>query len=536
MHKRTLVAGALALGVANVAQAQTFASSEPVLQQIWQQGMQNSQTYRFAQALIDSVGPRLTGSPGLKAGNDWLVRVYRSLGIEARNEQYGTWRGWRRGITHVDMLTPRVRTLEGTMLAWSPPSPGVVQGSVTILPKATSSQEFQQWLPTVRGKSVLVSFPQPTCRPDNHWQQNATAETFQRMQQERSAAQRVWSARTDSAITGVRRPRDLHRMIEQAGALAILTNNWSEGWGVDKIFAANTQNVPAIDLSCEDYGLVARLVENGDSPTIRLQAESENLGEVPVFNTIASMRGTQLPNEYVMLSAHFDSWDSSGGATDNGTGTIVMLEAMRILKQVYPNPKRTILVGHWAGEEQGLNGSRAFAADHPEIVRGLQVLFNQDNGTGRVVNIGLQGLIKAGERFNPWFARLPKEISQQINVTTGRPSTGGSDNASFICLPYGAPAFGLGSTQFDYGTYTWHTNRDTFDKISFDDLKNNATLTAMLVYMASEDPQRISRDRIDLATAPAPAGRGGGGGGRGGGPAAWPNCQEAQRNSTNYFR
>jgi Zn-dependent M28 family amino/carboxypeptidase len=245
------------------------------------------------------------------------------------------------------------------------------------------------------------------------------------------------------------------------------------------------------------------------------------------------MRGSQLPNEYVMLSAHFDSWDASGGATDNGTGTIVMLEAMRILKQVYPNPKRTILVGHWAGEEQGLNGSRAFAADHPEIVQGLQVLFNQDNGTGRVVSIGMQGLSRAGEVFNRWFARLPREIGQQINVTTGTPSGGGSDNASFICHPHGAPAFGLGAYRFDYGTYTWHTNRDTFDKISFEDLKNNATLAAMLVYMASEDPQRIPRDRIDMAT--APAGRGNGGG-RGGGPPSWPNCVQAQRNSTNYFR
>ena len=102
---------------------------------------------------------------------------------------------------------------------------------------------------------------------------------------------------------------------------------------------------------------------------IRLEAESQAMGEVPVFNTIAEIRGTTKPDEYVMLSAHFDSWDGGSGATDNGTGTITMLEAMRILKQVYPHPKRTIVVGHWSGEEQGLVGSRAFAADHPEIVK-----------------------------------------------------------------------------------------------------------------------------------------------------------------------
>ena len=117
---------------------------------------------------------------------------------------------------------------------------------------------------------------------------------------------------------------------------------------------------------------------------LRVAAEGKDLGEVPVHNTIAVIPGSEKPNEYVMLSAHFDSWDGSSGATDNGTGTIVMLEAMRILKQAYPNPKRTIIVGHWAGEEQGLNGSRAFMADHPEIVEGMQALFNQDNGTWRV--------------------------------------------------------------------------------------------------------------------------------------------------------
>src|SRR6185503_7401863 len=114
------------------------------------------------------------------------------------------------------------------------------------------------------------------------------------------------------------------------------------------------------------------------------------------FNTIAELKGSQKPDEYVLLSAHFDSWDGGSGATDNGTGTIAMMEAMRILKTVYPNPKRTIVIGHWSGEEQGLNGSRAFAADHPEIVKGLQALFIQDNGTGRVSNIGGAGVLGAG--------------------------------------------------------------------------------------------------------------------------------------------
>src|SRR5207253_9632665 len=138
-----------------------------------------------------------------------------------------------------------------------------------------------------------------------------------------------------------------------------------------------------IVVSCEDYGLVARLARTGKSPRLRVNAESEMIGPAPVLSTIAELPGTDHPDEYVVLSAHFDSWDGSSGATDNGTGTLTMMEAMRILKQAYPKPKRTIRVGHWTGEEVGLVGSKAYREDHPEVLAGLQAVFNNDNGTGR---------------------------------------------------------------------------------------------------------------------------------------------------------
>ena len=126
-------------------------------------------------------------------------------------------------------------------------------------------------------------------------------------------------------------------------------------------------------------------------------------GVVPTFNTIAEIKGTEKPEEYVILSAHFDSWDGGGGATDNGTGTITMMEATRILKKYYPNPKRTIIVGLWGSEEQGLNGSRAFVEDHPEIVKNIQALFNQDNGTGRVINFSGQGFLHSYDYLGRWL-------------------------------------------------------------------------------------------------------------------------------------
>ncbi|MDP9349522.1 MAG: M20/M25/M40 family metallo-hydrolase, partial [Gemmatimonadota bacterium] len=301
--------------------------------------------------------------------------------------------------------------------------------------------------------------------------------------------------------------------------------NWNRGWGVNFNYArARTERIPTVDLSCEDSGLVFRLAEKGQGPQLRVNVDAQLRGDVPVHNTLAEIRGSRLPDEYVVLSAHFDSWDGASGATDNGTGTATMMEAMRILKQVYPRPRRTILVGHWNGEEQGLNGSRAFVADHPEIVKGVQALFNQDNGTGRIENVSMQGFTRAEGYFSRWFSRLPQELVKEIKVTApGTPSTGGSDHSAFLCAE--VPAFMLGSRSWDYGTYTWHTNRDTYDKVVFDDLRRNATLIAMLAYLAAEEPERVSRERrTDLVnTLTGQAG-------------VWPECQQPARSAAQSTR
>lgn len=519
---RALVATALfAASAVAPAAAQTFTTADPVLERIWRLGMDSSHVARTAQVLLDSIGPRLTGSPGQKAANDWMVRTYAGYGISARNEQYGTWRGWKRGITHLDLVAPRVRTLEAMMLAWSPGTKGRVEGRVVTLPTFADGAAVRAWLPQAKGAFVLASQAQVSCRPDSSIKESATPESFERYVAERTAARDGWRAALQA--TGYSTD-SLHAAIAAAGARGILTSLWSGGWGVDRIFGTRVATVPVVDVSCEDYGLLWRLAENGQGPVVRLEAESQALGEVPTYNTIAEMKGAVQPDEYVVLSAHFDSWDGASGATDNGTGSIVMLEAMRILKAVYPTPRRTILAGHWSGEEQGLNGSRAWAADHPEVVRGMQALFNQDNGTGRVRTIGLQGLVGAAPQFAAWMARIPQEIAGDIRLQIpGMPGRGGTDNASFIC--YGAPAFGLNSLPWEYFTYTWHTTRDTYDKLWFDDLRANATLVAMLAYLAAEDPATVPRERR-LLPADTTA--------RGGGE--WPECRPAARSSSESSR
>jgi hypothetical protein len=554
----------------------TQASVDPSVDRIFRIGMDSSRLPQLAQVLFDSIGPRLTGSPGMTAASDWVIAMYRAWGIEARKEPYGTWRGWRRGASHIDLVQPRVRSLEGMMLAWSPGTTRPVTAEAIVLPKFADSTEFVRWLPQARGKIVLLSPSWPTCRASEDWVRFATPASRARMDTLVALTLREYAVMT---IPGTNRPDSakLYRgtgysvgsgggtlgvRLEKAGVAGIITSTptlayrnpfatqgggggggggfgggpagpgsmrgggpaasrapaggggggggggfggagatGSGGWGVVRVFETQNTVAPAISLSCEDYGLVYRLAENNDKPMLRLDLTAQLLGEVPAFNTIGVIKGVEKPDEYVMLSAHFDSWDGGSGATDNGTGTLMAMEAMRILKLAYPRPKRTIMVGHWNSEEQGLNGSRAFTEDHPEVMRGLQALFNQDNGTGRVQSITAAGLTAIGPHLRDWYSKLPAFYTDSMsdNVVswtfndrpTGNP--GGTDGAVFAC--YGTPSFGMGALNWNYGTYTWHTNRDTYDKVVFDDLKHNATLAALLVYLASEDPVFISREK-----------------------------------------
>ncbi len=463
-----------------------------VVEEIVIEATENSQLKDLAHYMMDVIGPRLVGTPQMQHAHDWAVERFNSWGIEARNEQFGEWRGWERGITHVDLVEPRVVSLEAMQLAWSPPTPeGGIEAEAIIIPEIADSAAFAEWLPSVEGKFVMLSIPQITGRPDYNWEEWATEESFERMREQREEQTRQWNE--NIARTGYN-SRSLPGVLEEAGAAGILISNWSRGFGVNKVFGANTETIPHIDILLEDYGMLYRMAKHGSNPVIRVNAQSKDHGVVPTFNTIAEIPGTEKPDEYIILSAHYDSWDGGTGATDNGTGSVTMMEVARILNKVYPNPKRTILVGLWGSEEQGLNGSRAFVEDNPDIVEGLQALFNQDNGTGRVVNISGQGFLHSYDYMTRWLSAVPREVSQHISTNfPGMPSGGGTDHASFVAA--GAPGFSLSSLSWDYWNYTWHTNRDTYDKIVFDDLKNNVILIATLAYMASEDPEKTSREK-----------------------------------------
>jgi len=501
--------------------AQQFPVDDPIIKAIWAEGMENSQIYPLAQTLSDSIGPRLPGSSAFDAASDWVLNTYESWGIPGRTEEYGTWRAWERGITHVDLLEPRVRSLDGMMQAWSPGTDGPVTGATVILPDISEAADLEAFLGTVEGKFVLRSRAESSCRTAANWEEYATPASLEKMQalrQETRAAMMRQRQQSDGISQS-----ELVQRLEDAGALGTFSSSWTGYWGSSRLSSSRNKTIPDIAFGCEDYGLMYRLAAEGQGPVVRVNAEVRDLGTAPTYNVIGEIRGTEKPDEYIILSAHLDSWDGGSGSTDNITGSVTMMEALRILKKVYPNPKRTIMVALWNGEEQGLNGSRAFVADHPEIVANTQAVFNQDNGTGRVVNVSMQGFTGLASYFGEWMTALPNEISRHIDLNIpGNPGSGGSDYASFVCA--GVPAFSLSSLSWDYGQ-TYHNPTDTFDKIVIDEIVNNAILTAMLTYLASEEPDRLPRDmRVLSGTNP-----------RTGEPMTWPQCRMPARNADGYF-
>ncbi|MCP2038393.1 M20/M25/M40 family metallo-hydrolase [Chryseobacterium sp. HSC-36S06] len=455
----------------------------------------NSQLEKLAYELLDGIGPRLVGSPKMQQSHDWAVKQFKNWGIDARNEQWGEWKSWERGTSSLEMVYPYAKSLEGMQLAFSPATPAKgLTADVVMLPTFSSKEDYIKFLSSVKGKLVMVSQYQPSGRPEYNWKEFATPESFEKMQAESKAASEAWQ---NSIKASGETSRTLNAKLEAAGAAGIISSNWSRGFGVNKIFSAGTKKIPVMDVSLEDYGQLYRMLKNGTTPKLKITANSKDKGMAPTFNTVAEIKGSEKPDEYIILSAHLDSWDGGTGATDNGTGTITMMEVARILKKLYPNPKRTIIVGLWGSEEQGLNGSRGYVSAHKDQMPKIQALFNQDNGTGRIANISGQGFLNSYDYLGRWLAAVPKELTKDIKTTfPGTPGGGGSDHASFVAV--GVPAFMLGSLNWSYGNYTWHTNRDTYDKIVFDDVKSNVALIAIMTYMASEDPEKTSAERIKL--------------------------------------
>ena len=501
------------------AQQKTENKLQPVIEKFVNETEDHSQLEKLAHELLDEIGPRLVGSSQMEDSHNWSVDIFKNWGIPARNEAFGTWRAWERGISHIDMVSPYVKSLDAMQLAWSPATKKPITAEVIAMPVFNSEAEFKSWVPKVKGKIVLISQNQNYGRSDYQYKEFATEASYQKITEEKKIQSEAWKKSMD--LTGYN-TNTLPLYLEENGAVVIAISNWTGIMGANRIFGAKTKNIPMIDIAQEEYNQLYRLAEKGKKPSLSVNVQSKFNGNASVYNTIAEIKGKEKPNEYVILSAHLDSWDGGQGATDNGTGVITVMEAARMLRKFYPDNKRTILVCLWGSEEQGLNGSRAFVEDHPEIIQNTQAVFNFDSGTGRITRINGGGFEKSYDFLSRWLNAAPENITKEIETTfPGSPSGGGSDHASFIAK--GIPAFMMGSLNWGYFGYTWHTQRDTYDKIVFDDLKYNAILAASLVYMACEEEDLVNRERRIMPLD------------KDGKNTEWPEFKKAERTSDYYF-
>lgn len=494
--------------------AQNFQQNkQAVYNQIINEVETNNQLEHLAFELLDEIGPRLVGSPQMEQAHNWVVATYKKWNIKAENIPYGEWKSWQRGTTEITMTSPRIKSIEGTQLAWNINSKKAVEAEVVAMPVFQSKNDFENWARSVKGKIVMISQYQKSGRPENQWKEHATEEDFNTYKNEKTDDLTAWN--NSIKATG-KSLRELVEYLETKGAAGFVQSYNTGTMGANRIFYSLAQTVPMVDISLEDYGLLYRLATNGKSPKIKINTQSKNLGNTQTFNTIATIPGKTKPNEYVMLSAHLDSWDGAQGATDNGTGTILMMEVARLIRKYAPNNDRTIVIGHWGSEEQGLNGSRAYIMDHPTEVQKIKVLFNQDSGTGRINYIGGQGFTNSYDYLGNWLQSVPEHIRKHIKTDfPGMPQGGGTDNASFVAA--GIPAFNLSTQNWDYGQYTWHTNRDTYDKIVFKELEKNVITTTLLTLEAANDPNDISNEKRVLPK-----------------DTEWPTVKEPKRSAEDY--
>jgi hypothetical protein len=514
---------------------QTTARSEPVdleaIGQIRDEGLQRSQVMQIAGHLTDGFGPRLTGSPNIKAAADWTMSKMKEWQLaNVKLEPWGPFgRGWTNDYLHVGMIAPYRMTLIASTKAWTPGTSGLIRGEVVKGIVATRA-DADKLRGTLRGKFVLTIAPREVTP---QFQANATRFSDQQLEAMVNPPQRGGRGgqrgNTPDGQRGAQRgdgPPPQPLTAQQAsdfyrdeGVLAVIEHGSGTGGNIaiqgGGDWRTNARPVPAqIVLAVEHYGMIYRNVERG--VVVTLEANVQNTfhdQDLNAFNIIGEIPGTTKAAEVVMVGAHFDSWHAGTGATDNAAGSAVMLEVMRILKGTRLPLQRTVRIALWTGEEQGLFGSQAYVADHFAVRQTMQlkpehntfsVYFNVDNGTGQIRGVYTQGNDAGRSVFEAWMQPF-KDFGMTTLTARG---TGGTDHTNFDAV--GLPGFQFIQDPIEYDTRTHHTSMDTFERLVSKDMMQTTVIVASFVYHAANREELFPRKPL-----PAPPAQRGARGGRG---------------------
>jgi hypothetical protein len=439
------------------------------------QGMDHSEVMKNLQYLSDVIGPRLTGSTAARRANDWTAAQFKAYGLESHLEEWKFGVAWNRGPVQFTINAPFTRNLVGHSWAWTEGTGGKTLTGPIVRINAATAESLSVYKAKVKGAWVI------TADPASVWNPDGPAMTAADSAAQRDARRAFGGppADTSEAARKARQQFNIDRpyILKQYGALGQLTDGGKEQGLMNMSGSPYAVSpLPRIVISHEDYAMFDRLIKMGQTPQISGSiANGFSKGPVSQWNTVAEIKGSEKPGEVVILGAHLDSWDLGTGTTDNGTGSMTVLEAARILVQSGLKPKRTIRFVLFTGEEEGLLGSVAYAEQHAADSDSLQAVLVLDNGSGAVTGMSLQGRSQDSQLWTDLFAPLASLDS--FVVKDG--NKGGTDHLSFI--PYGVPGWNYDQISRGYN-HTHHSQVDTYDHAVPRDLMQASTVMAVTAY------------------------------------------------------
>jgi len=476
---------------------------------IKKEGFGNSKVMQSLFELTDVNGPRLTGSDGMKKAEAWAAKRLKGWGLKnVKIEPWGGFgKGWEINKSYVAMTAPYYQPLIGVPRAWTPGTNGLIHADAALV-RIESLEDMAKYQGKLAGKIVVLSTLNNETKP------NFTADARRLTDDELLKIDA--DPHADDAVTHLvpvkpapAKPKpnlrpQIDSFLLEEGAVAVV----SGGRGtMGTVFTSNGASrkwdakpvLPDLEMGSEHLGVLGRLIEAGKKVSLEIDTRTTFLtADTTEYDVIAEIPGTdpQLKDELVMLGAHMDCWHASTGATDNGTGTAVMMEAVRILKAIGVKPRRTIRIALWSGEEQGLLGSRGYVKNHfgdrltmklkPDHSK-VSAYYNLDNGGGKIRGIYLQENDEIRPVFASWIAPFKDLGAATLTIK----NTGSTDHISFDEV--GIPGFQFIQDPLEYGTRTHHTNMDSYDRASANDLMQASVIVASFVYHTAMRNEKLPR-------------------------------------------